>query len=252
MALEEGRLDYFGASRPAADAVLVTPADRAAAVDFCYEKVDGHDLDRDTVAMAMNAVDGFLSQPSHLARDALRDLRLYRLVVAAALSLCVEASEGRPLVVPGHDVQEKALGLMTSHLRRALGERVHAPTGLQIARRILSLALRVDLEESRWGLILDLVLFQTEYAVRDYFFSTRSPSILAVAAVLNTFDQITGQDRQTLRRGLLRVLPAFVSNSCPCEDLLVAKERLEHVLEPDDSFVESRPVSPTTILGQLR
>merc|ERR1711966_641459 len=138
--------------------------------------------------MAMNAVDGFLSQPSHLARDALRDLRLF------------------PLVVPGHDVQEKALGLMTSHLRRALGERVHAPTGLQIARRILSLALRIDLEESRWGLILDLVLFQTEYATRDYFFSTRSPSILAVAAVLNTFDQITGQDRQTLRRGLLRVL----------------------------------------------
>ena len=43
--------------------------------------------------------------------------------------------------------------------------------------------------KSTWAFILDEVQFQTEYALRDYFFSTIRPSTVVMAAIFNALDQ---------------------------------------------------------------
>ena len=253
--LEETSCDYLGASSPVIDAALVTTEDRTSLVDLCYGIADACNLDLDTVAMAMGAVDRFLSRPGTVARDALRDRRQFRLVAVAALSFFGDlAAPGANVSVGDEVYTSDEIETTRAHIHRGLRGRVRAPTSLEIARRIFSRALCVDLEEeeSRWGDVLDPVRLQTEYAVSDYYFTTQLPSTLAVAAVLNVFDEITGQDRQTLSHALLRVLPTVVSeHSLSPEDLLAAKERLRHVLEPEDSDLESEgPSNDATIVSE--
>merc|ERR1712194_286390 len=211
------------------------------------------DLDFDMVAMAMGTVDRFLSRRSKVAQEVLRDRDQFRLVARAALSLCVETQEEG---VCG----ERGLALLssTTHtvndiknmeltIREDLRDKVHALTSLQIAHHFLSLTLRVNLEESRWSSALDLVRFQTEEAVRDYYFTTQLPSTLAIAAVLNVFDEVTGQDREIMGNALLRDLPVFISeHSVSLGDLLAVKERLKHAMEAENFSDDDTVVSETS------
>jgi hypothetical protein len=253
---EEKACDYLYPSESTSDDAFVTQSDRTLIVDWMYSIVDGCQLDLGTVGMAMGMVDRFLSKPSQSAQDTLRDRKQFQLVAIAALSLCLKADKR---TTPGSKLLARVSGPMYSikeiedaeaDLQEGLSSGHQAPTSLQMARHFLSLAFPevISLEESRLCCILDDVRFQLEYAVRDYYFSLQYPRTVAMAAILNALDEVTGQDRQVM----CRVFPPVVNEHFPSRaevtDLLAAKNRLREVMERDTLADEETGVVPERIM----
>jgi hypothetical protein len=185
--------------------------------------------------MAMGIVDRFLSQPNHIAQGALRDHKQFALVAVAALSVCIKTDKE---TMYGSDFLTRASGGtytiteiedMESNIRQSHFSAIFAPTSIQIAEYFLSLALPgVNLEESRWNCLLDDVRFQLEYAVGDYFFTTQWPRSVAMAAILNSLDDLWGQDRQLM----FRAFPLLLKENFPSlTDVHAAKDRLRVGME---------------------
>ena len=165
---------------------MITESDRTKLVGWCYDTVDKCHFDRETVAIAIELVDRFLSQPNSMAHVAL-DRKQYQLIVMASLYISIKVNERVAFgstflsamskgMYSVHDIEEMELTILTN-----LSWRINAPTSIQMAHHILSLVLpHVNLDESTWGFILDEVRFQTESAVRDYFFVTQRPSTVCM------------------------------------------------------------------------
>ena len=85
-----------------------------------------------------------------------------------------------------------------------------------------------------WSCILDDVRFQLEYAVRDYYFTLQWPRTVAMAAILNALDDVTGSDRLVT----CRVFPPVVNEHFPSPsevaDLKAVKQRLRAVMGRDE------------------
>ncbi len=142
----------------------VRALERIKIVDWCYIIVDQLELDRETVAMAMELVDRFLSQPGNAKHKALYDCGEYQLVAMASLYICVKTNERVALgseffakLSYGTYTIEDIEGMELSILN-GLSWRICSPTSIQMAHHILSLTLPCnDLYPSSWGLILDEV-----------------------------------------------------------------------------------------------
>ena len=129
---------------------------------------------------------------------------------------------------------------MEFRILEGLSWRIYAPTSIQMTHCILSLVLpHVNLQDSTWGFILDEVRFQTEYAVRDYYFATKRPSTVALAAIFNTLDQVDQQDHQAILHALLLIMNEEFDSP---KDLLVAKNRLQSFVRGNDAIVEESTV----------
>lgn len=252
MMKEEKSCDYLCRKRSNdADNTFVTQSDRTAVVDWIYSIVDTCGFDLGLVAMAMGMVDRFLSKPSIIAQDALHDSRQFQLVAVAAFSICIKTEQK---VTAGieflTDVSRKLYSSleirdMASTIIEGLSSGIHAPTSIQLAQHFLSLALPgINLEASRWTCVLDDVRFQLEYSVRDYFFTTQWPRTVAMAAILNALDHVTGRDRQVI----LRVFPPILGEYFPSlTDLIAAKTRLRVTMERDKFADDTTDVSDIII-----
>lgn len=187
---------------------------------------------------AMQIVDRFLARPNCPTQEYLSSRKQYQLLVMAALYIAIKTNEP---VVLGADVlsatsdglyTEEEIHCMEMIILQGLEWRIYsAPTGIQMCHYILSLLLpHVKLDESMWGFLLDEVTFQTESAVRDYYFSTQRPSTVALAALFNALDQVDSQIRQDVLRALLLLLDNKFDHP---RALLDAKNRLKCLVEGD-------------------
>mmetsp|Transcript_32587 Transcript_32587/g.55495 ORF Transcript_32587/g.55495 Transcript_32587/m.55495 type:complete len:317 (-) Transcript_32587:58-1008(-) len=213
----------------------VTDSDRKKMVDWCYNIVDNCHFDRGNVAMAMQMIDRLLSKPGFPVRDFLNDRTEYQLLVMAALYTAIKVNERVEFesgliasiangLYGAKDIETAELAIL-----KGLGWRIYGPTSSQIAHHILLLILpKANLDKSTIGYILIETQFQTECAVRDYFLSTKLPSTVALAAILNALDQVDS--------GVCRdILFAFVTHNEYFErslsDLLVARAGLAYIVE---------------------
>jgi hypothetical protein len=220
-----------------APATLITESDRLKIVDWCYGVIDHCKFDRETVAIAMDMVDRFLSKPSSAAALVRRDRKQFQLLAVAALYIAIKTNERVSFgsdqfaalsggIYATEDIEDMELIIL-----EGLEWRVCAPTSAQMAHHILSLALpHVDLRESTWGLVLDEVRFQTEHAVRDYYFCLRRPSTVAMAGIFNTLDQLENEDRQAVLRALMFVMNHEFDHP---QELMDARERLHLFIQGD-------------------
>jgi len=237
--------DYLHPSWPV-DSTIITESDRLKIVDWCYTVVDQCKFDREAVAMTMELVDRFLSKPSIIAQDAMHDREQFQLVAIAALYIAIKVnekvafgSESFAALSQGVYSVDDIEGMELSILK-GLSWRICAPTSIQMAHHILSVLLpHVNLQDSTWEFILDEVRFQTEYAVRDYYFATRRPSTVALAAIFNTLDQVDQQDRQAILHALLFVINEEFDSP---RDLLAARNRLLFPLGGNDCVAEESRV----------
>ena len=96
---------------------------------------------------------------------------------------------------------------------------------------ILSLvSSHVDqLDERVWIFILDEARYQTEHAVRDYYFSTQRSSTIAVASIVNAIEMLKKEDRTDLLTALLRVIQDF--DFASVNEIAAARKRLLHNVE---------------------
>ena len=225
------------------DATIITAADRKELVDWCYGIVDHYHLPREIVATAMEMVDRFLSisaGPSALwninsdvakvGRNVLHCKSKFQLLTVAALystlKLKDETTSGEFADSYGF-YTVKEIEIMTYTLLRGLSWRPNTPTACKVGHAILSLLRNhVNLPEATWGFLLDKMEYQTELAVRDYFFSTQRPSTIAMAAISNAVESIGNKEKYNEIRGVFqaRFLMKFDNNDLIAE----ARRRLQH------------------------
>ncbi|EED95560.1 predicted protein [Thalassiosira pseudonana CCMP1335] len=132
---------------------MITVDDRRKIVDWCYSVVDHCQFNRETVAIAMEMVDRFLSKPSLIASRALRSHREYQLLAMSALYLAIKlnervafGSEYFSMMSNGAYATEEIEEMETT-LLQGLAWRVNGPTSRQIAYHFLSLlCLRLGIE----------------------------------------------------------------------------------------------------------
>ena len=188
--------DYLNFS----DCQNICPSDRMKLVDWCYDIVDTCLLSRETVAVAMNLVDRFMStrvcNKSQFCRSELQ------LVAVTALYISIKINERIPF--SSQDFATMSQGTysleeiesMEIELLQAVEWRLNAPTALQIGFQIISLLplhqeLEKTFEAAQTRLILQEELaFQTELAVREYRLTMQRASTVALAAIMNAIDRV--------------------------------------------------------------
>lgn len=195
-------------------------------------------------------VDRFLSRPSCSAQAYLNDRKKFQLLVITALYTVIKFTEPDAFgsvdfaemtrMYSAQDIEDMELTLLCG-----LEWHITAPTSLQVAYHILSLILPcVELEESTWGFILDEVKYHTEFAVRDYYFSTKRTSTAALAAIFAALDQVDDlQECQDTWTGLLLVAGKYFATP---QELIAAKNRLASLVERDGPREEATVVSDTS------
>ncbi|KAL7531977.1 hypothetical protein ACHAXR_004348 [Thalassiosira sp. AJA248-18] len=230
---------------------LVTESDRMKMVDWCYKIAEISQSDSENVSMAMQMVDRFLSKSSGSTQVYLNDRSRFQLLVITALYIAIKVNDSMAL---GSDVVSEMSGMysvqeieaMELTILQVLDWRIFAPTSIQMAHNILSLLLpHVTLEESMWGLILEEVRYQTEYAVRDYYFSTQLPSTVALAAIFNALDRFDSNVSQSILLALQALLFVMDERFAPPPEVFAAKDRLKCLVEGRES-TEEAPVASET------
>ncbi|KAL7434408.1 hypothetical protein ACHAXH_003479 [Discostella pseudostelligera] len=230
--------------------ITITEVDRTQLVDWCYKVIDLCNLERETVAMAMDMVDRFLSSNNSnktceedMAYKVLRDRIQFQLLVVTALYVAIKTNEktvfGSKLfsiiscdLYSISDIEDMELKLLSG-----LSWYISAPTSVQIANHILKLiSERLIIRKSTWADILDEVQYQAEHAVRDYYFVTQRPSTVAMAAIFNALDLVEDDhDRQALHSYLLVILLESTEEYDSIEQIMTSKDRLNlAVVESDD------------------
>mmetsp|Transcript_14807 Transcript_14807/g.25274 ORF Transcript_14807/g.25274 Transcript_14807/m.25274 type:complete len:340 (-) Transcript_14807:43-1062(-) len=233
---------------------IITESDRMKIVDWCYSIVDKCKFERETVLLAMQLVDRFLStSTSDLVKGALLSRERFQLVAIASLYIAVKVNENAKVAFSSDAFSEMSEGIYSKHdiedmemsILESLSWRVYAPTSWQIAQHILTLLVpNVDLRATKWSYIFDEVQFHTEFAVRDYYFATQRTSTVALAAIFNVVDHVDHQDRRDILHSLLFVLNEDFESP---KELFAAWDRLRYFLGENASVANNDSDIPASV-----
>ena len=222
----------------------ITEEDRTSMVDWCYRVVDVCQLDRETVAMAMDMVDRFLSNKSSVAATVMMGNRIqFQLLTLTALYVSIKISNKSVL---GSDFFSVAscelysvedIEAMEHLLLKELSWCISAPTCVQMAHHILKLTgTHVMLDKATWANILDEVDYQAEHAVRHNYFVTQLPSTVAVAAIFNALDRFNKFESQEFIRAVLSVIKTAAFESL--EVILATRNKLHSLVNGDTNTAD--------------
>lgn len=194
----------------------VTPEDRAALVDWCFAIVDACNLQRETVSIAVNLLDRFMSIPSPQSLIALQDRRQIQLLAITSLYIAIKINErvafpSNMFVIlsnDGYSLQE--IEETEKIILCRLGWRINGPTVLQISMHILSL-MNVEglLDEDTCYSLLNEVQYQSEVAIRDHDISISRLSTVALTILFKSFNELEAHTRLVLFTELLPLLQEF-------------------------------------------
>ena len=173
---------------------LVTPVAREKIVRWLFEIVDYFDVDRSTVAMAMNYADRFMCARSTKASR--KNINSYQLICLACLFLATKTIDTTHI-----DVDLLVKASRGCYDRReildaekevliALDWRVCGVTSSCFSYHLLGLLLKVvPVGPSVIGSLIDFTRFQIEFSIAEYDICVlQRPSTVAMAAVLNSMD----------------------------------------------------------------
>lgn len=182
---------------PTATTALDTPVDascRFVMAKWCNEIADFCNYKRETVAIAMNCLDRFMSSPS--GQEILLDRNLYQLAAMTALYTSVKIHEQEamdPNLVSTlsrgvHSAQ--AVEAMESKMLTAIQWRVNPPTAMSFVRSMIDLIPDHLIHSCEKDAILDVAKFQIEMVVNEYDFCTFNASSIAFACALNAMESV--------------------------------------------------------------
>ncbi|KAL7533409.1 hypothetical protein ACHAXR_007996 [Thalassiosira sp. AJA248-18] len=225
----------------------ISPDSRMKVVDWCYGIVDRCQLNRDTVAVAMNMADRFMSSQDY-QQDILHHHGQYQLLIISALYLSIKIHESvsfssSELAALTHDTYSKEdIEDMEMKIVNILEWRLCVPTAQTMGSQLLDL-LEIQasgpqvVEEAEqvgqdtWDFLRDELAFQTQNSVRDYYFATKRYSTIAVAAILNAIEQVNDADYELLMKALICTLKQFDFDETSV--LLEARHRLRCLVDED-------------------
>ena len=210
----------------------ITEDDRSKIVDWCYSIIDLCQLKKESVAMTMNIVDRFMSNPRRLPsigisqhfshHDILHDRIKYQFLAVSALYISVKVNEqvtlssGKLAAMSRGVYSKENIEAMERTILECLSWRVCAPTAFQVGSVILELMIaKVQVADvsamdvRSWESIRQELSYQTVLAVRDYQLSLQPPSTVAFMAIINAIEidrKVNGCMRELLMRVLIDIL----------------------------------------------
>lgn len=186
---------------PTATSALDTPVDascRFAMAKWCNDIADHCKYEHETVAIAMNCLDRFMSTPS--GKEILLDRNLYQLAAMTALYSSVKIHEQEamdPSLVSSlssgaHSPQ--AVEAMESKMLTAIQWRMNPPTAMSFTRLMTDLLPGNVLHSCEKETIMDISKIQIDLILKDYSFCMFHESTIALACVLNAIESVTEDD----------------------------------------------------------
>ena len=154
--------------------------------EWCYQVVDHFDFNREVVSVAMNYLDRYLA-----TRTVNR--RIFQLAAMTALYLAIKLFEPGKLRMSslidlsrGYFMAEHIVTMEDSMLQ-SLKWHVHPPTAFAFCRDFMRL-VSGDISPRARHDVNELARFMTELSVCDYWFITKKPSSIALAALINAIE----------------------------------------------------------------
>lgn len=237
---------------------------------------------RQTVAIGMSYLDRFMSTDHPTAAKALCSKKQYQLAAMTCLYIAIKifepiAFDTALLSEISHGCyDEEDIEVMERDVLQALNWRMNGPTAHDMLHHLIMLLpdeASVD-DDSIASVLLDFSRFQAEIAVSDFKLSLEKPSIIALAAILNSSEGISkelypaylrqeyienitdliGVDLFSAKLNAVRIrlLALFEINSgyrLPQIANITPVIKLEHVYLsefPDDTVGSTSPVSVAT------
>jgi hypothetical protein len=190
---------------------------RVKMAEWCYQVTDFCQFKRETVAVSMSYLDRFLSTSRSSAREALQYKKHYQLAAMTCLYIAIKLVE--PLAMDTKLLSSISQGCyseieisdMEKEILTSLGWRMNGPTAHDFLSHILNVLPTTarDSCESISRTLHDFSRFQVELAVSDYDLSIQKPSLVALAAILNSAEGVDGTlFRAQCRRQYLK----YISN----------------------------------------
>jgi hypothetical protein len=159
--------------------------------NWCIQMVNHCQFNHETVVIAMNLLDRFLSKRPHT----LLDRSAFQLTAIACFYTTIKVHE--PQAITPQTMANLSRGQYTAkqietterEILSCLGWLVHPPTALTFSHYLLSLLPSMDEQTS--DTLLELTKLQTELAVQNYDLCLWNQSLIAFAAVMNALESMS-------------------------------------------------------------
>ena len=228
----------------------ITVSDRQRVIDWCYDTIDVCELNRETVAVAMNLADRFMCTPSAEQTELVYRRGQYQLLVITALYVSVKINEpttfsSADFAAVTHNTYTKTeLEEMEQTLLHGLGWRCSVHTPQQIGMCIIELlkmhiipSQAISSDGPTWNFLEEELAFQSQSAVRDYFFTTERSSTIAAISFLNAIEQVNDVEYIAFMRTFISsVLKKFEFEDA--STLLYSMHRLRSLIDADHEEAE--------------
>lgn len=221
-------VDDYLSCLPKINSALDTPVDascRLVMAKWCNEIADFCNYKRETVAIAMNCLDRFMSTPS--GHEILLDRNLYQLAAMTALYSSVkiheqEAMDPNLVSTLSRGVHSaRAVEAMESKMLNAIQWRVNPPTAMSFVRSMIDLVPENFMLSFEKETILDIAKFQIEMIVTEYDFCSFNASSIAFACALNALESVADDGMLSAEFGSLMGKTIMVDDSS-IRDLRIA------------------------------
>lgn len=176
---------------------------RSKMASWCYQVVDFCKFQRETVSIAINYLDRFMSSSSSsVARN---DRKVFQLLAMTCLYTAVKIHEPEAMdpklvsTLSRGTYTPQEVEVMEAKLLGAIEWRMNPPTALSFVRHFLDLMPADFLTTAQRETAYELSKFQTELAVSEYDFLMVRPSVIGYSALVNALESI-GIDEKLVAR----------------------------------------------------
>mmetsp|Transcript_54384 Transcript_54384/g.132012 ORF Transcript_54384/g.132012 Transcript_54384/m.132012 type:complete len:301 (+) Transcript_54384:327-1229(+) len=178
---------------PTAEVAPVDAACRLVMSNWCCEIASFCKYQRETVAIAMNLLDRWMS----VDQQVLMDRTSYQLAAMTALYTAVKVHEQEamdPNLVSSLSRgvhSPEAVEQMEKRMLSAVGWRVNVPTAMSYVRLIMDLVPDHCLDTMERETVQDIARYQIEQSMSEYDFCRVSQWALAMSSILNAVESVT-------------------------------------------------------------
>lgn len=218
---------------------------RETMVEWSFQVADFAHLRRDTVAIAMNYLDRYLSRKILNAKNIMCCRKLFQLSAMSALFLAIKLNEKKSITakmfaeLSRGSYSASDIHLVEEEILKTLDWRVNGPTAQQFLCHIMLLCSEplklIKCSES----FVNLCNYQLDLSVGDYWFTSLKPSALALATVLNSIDNNAADAHRAEIPTLIENISMATGIDPSSKDVLNAMARLRMLLQNNGTDIAS-------------
>jgi len=213
-------------------------------VEWSFRVVDYFNIDREVVILSLSMLDRFLAVCKC-------DRSTFKLAATTTLNLAVKLLHPCKLGELGilsdlsrGEFDMKDVALMEKHILESLDWKLHPPTGIAFSTLLLDYFFSsqgVDMGPTDVEDLYDISSFFTELAVCDYYFVGVTPSLIAIASIINALEGMFGPENKVASR-ILKI--AHRLNMYQNQDLSRTTHRLWELYERSEECALHNNLDP--------